>query len=384
MANVLTDLAGDIYIAADKVGREQIGLIPAVTINSGSERVAKGDTVRSFFTRAVALVDNTPAMTIPEGTDQTVDNKTMSIDYSKGVQIPWTGEDIRHVDNGAGYETIYGDQIAQAMRAIANQMETDLAVAATAAASHGYGTAGTTPFGTANDYTDASNVLKLLKDNGAGAFDNQLVINSTAGANFLGKQAAVNAVGTDSILRNGVILDVSGMPIRESGQIQNHTAGTGASATTDATGYAIGVTSITLASAGTGTILTGDMVVFAGDATKYQIVTGDADVSGGGTIVLQEPGLKQAIPASATAITVSANSARNLGFARSAIEIAVRAPAKPQGGDAAVDEMMVVDPFSGLAYDISVYKGFQKTMVNVSAAWGVKAWKEDHIVALLG
>jgi len=164
----------------------------------------------------------------------------------------------------------------------------------------------------------------------------------------------------------------------------HHTAGTGASATTDATGYAIGSTTITLASAGTGTILTGDAITFAGDATKYIVVTGDADVSDGGTVVIQEPGLKQAIPASATAITVSASSAKNLGFARSALEIAVRAPAKPQGGDAATDEMMVVDPFSGLAYDVSVYKGFQKTMINVSAAWGVKAWKSEHIVNLLG
>jgi len=380
MANVLTDLAADIHIAADKVGREQIGMIPAVTINSGADRVALNGVVRSHFTRKVALVDNTPSMTIPQGTDQTVDNKTMTIDNSKGVQIPWTGEDIRHVNNGSGYSTIYGDQVAQAMRAIANQMETDLAVAATAAASHGYGVSGTTPFGTANDYTDASNVLKLLKDNGAGAFDNQLVINSAAGANFLGKQAAVNAVGTDSILRNGVILDVSGMPIRESGQVQNHTAGTGAAYTTNTAGYAVGATSITLIT-GTGTVLVNDMVTFAGDATKYQVATG---VAAPGTIVLQEPGLKVAIPTSATAMTVAATSARNLGFARSAVEIAVRAPAKPPGGDAASEEMMVVDPFSGLAYDISVYKGFQKTMINVSAAWGVKAWKEEHIVALLG
>lgn len=380
MANVLTDLAGDIYIAADKVGREQIGIIPSVTMNSGAERVALNGVVRSFFTREATLVDNTPAMTIPEGTDQTVDNKTMTISSSKGVQIPWTGEDIRHTNNGSGFDTIYGDQILQAMRKIANQIETDLAVAATAAASHGYGTAASTPFGTANDYTDASNVLKLLKDNGAGAFDNRLVINTAAGANFLGKQSAVNSAGTDSILRQGVILDVSGMPIRESAQIQNHTAGTGAAYTTDTAGYAVGDTSITLIT-GTGTVLVNDMVSFAGDATKYQVVTG---VAAPGTIVLQEPGLKQAIPGSATALTVSATSARNLGFAQSAIEVAVRAPAKPNGGDAAVDEMMVVDPHSGLAFDISVYKGFQKSMVNVSAAWGVKAWKPEHIVALLG
>jgi len=78
--------------------------------------------------------------------------------------------------------------------------------------------------------------------------------------------------------------------------------GTNSGATTDATGYAIGVTSITLASAGTGTILEGDVLTFGTDTNEYIVKTGDADVSGGGTIVLATP-LLVAIPASATAIT---------------------------------------------------------------------------------
>lgn len=383
MANVLTDLAGDIYIAADRVGRELTGMIPAVTRNSGAEAAAKGDTVRSAFTAEVALTDLTPAMTIPEGTDQTVSNKTMTLDTMKTVEIPWTGEDVKHVNNGSGYSTIYGDQIAQAMRAHANSIESALAVAARAAASRAYGTAGTAPFSTANDYTDASNILKILKDNGAGSFDNQLVINTAAGANFLGKQSAVNAAGTDSILRQGVILDVAGMPIRESAQLSTHTAGTAASATTDAAGYAVGATTITLASAGTGTILAGDSITFAGDTNKYVVVTGDANVTDGGTVVLQEPGLRQAITG-ATAITVVATHSNNLGFSRSAIELAIRAPADPLGGDAASDMMQVVDPYSGLAFAISVYKGRKKAMIAVDCLSGVKAWKPEHIALLLG
>ena len=76
MANTLTDLAADIY-RADKVGRERVGFIPSITVNADSSMaVAKGDVVRSHFTRSVSVSSSyAPSMTIPEGTDQTVDNK---------------------------------------------------------------------------------------------------------------------------------------------------------------------------------------------------------------------------------------------------------------------------------------------------------------------
>lgn len=382
--HVLTNLAADIYVAAQRVGRELVGMIPASTINSGAEAAAKGDTVRASFAPAVTPTTLTPAMTIPEGTGQTVANKTMTLSTMETVEIPWTGEGILSVRNGAGFETIYGNMIEQAMRAHVNAIESDLVVAARAAASRAYGTAATTPFGTANDYTAATNVLKILKDNGAGAFDNQLVINTTSGANFLGKQSAVNAAGTDSILRQGVLLDLAGMPVRESAQLGSHTAGTASSATTDNAGYAVGATTITLASAGTGTILDGDVVTFAGDTNKYVVVTGDADVSNGGTIVLQEPGLRVAMSAATKAITVVATHSDNLAFARSAVELAIRAPADPMGGDAAVDMMTVQDPYSGLSFGISVYKGRKKAMIAVDALYGVKVWQPEYVALLLG
>ena len=380
MANVLTDLAGDIYVAADVVSRELVGAIPSVTINGGSEGVALNGTVRSHFTRAATAGDNTPAMTIPEGTDQTVDNKTMTINKSRGVPIPWTGEDIKHVDNGSGYSTIYGDQIAQAMRTLANEMEVDLCAALRAAASRAYGTAATTPFGTAGNFTDLSYTVKILEDNGAPVGALNAILNTTSGANLSGFQSQANMQGSDTMLRQGVLLDHMGVAIRKSAQLASHTAGTGTSYTSAATGYAIGTTDIPIIT-GSGTVVAGDVVSFAGDTEKYVVTVG---VAAPGTITIAEPGLRQALPASAVAMTISADSATNLVLPRSAGEIAIRPPAKPQGGDAAVDTMVVMDPRSGIPFDISVYKGFQKTMINVGAAWGVKAWKPEHIALLLG
>lgn len=80
-------------------------------------------------------------------------------------------------------------------------------------------------------------------------------------------------------------------------------AGTASGATTDATGYAIGLQTITLAAAGTGTILVGDTISFDGHGIRYTVTAGDASVANGGTVSFT-PGLTAVIPASATAITV--------------------------------------------------------------------------------
>jgi hypothetical protein len=171
MANTLTSLAADIYKAADIVGRELVGLVSSVTINGGSERAAKGDTVRAAFTRAQAVnTTYAPSMTIPEGTDQVIDNKTMTLNKYASVQIPWTGEDQKHLDNGVGYKTVYGDQIAQAYRTIANKIELDLWTKFASNACRAYGAAGTGPFAT--DFTAVPQLRKIFVDNGM-PFDGQ-------------------------------------------------------------------------------------------------------------------------------------------------------------------------------------------------------------------
>jgi hypothetical protein len=381
MANVLTDLAADIYKAADVVGRELVGFIPASTINAnGSERAAKGDVVRASFTREATAVNVSESMTIPEGTDQTVDNKTLTISNARAVQIPYTGEDVLHLNNGIGFETVYGDQIAQAMRTLTNEMEQDLWEEAYTNSSRAFGTAGTTPFG--SNFSEIAEVRQILVDNGMPANDGQvsLVINTLAGTNLrqLAQLQQANTAGGTDLLRQGVLLDLQGMAIRESAQVGLHTNGTGTGYLLNDASSAIGDTVINT-DTGTGTILAGDIVTFAGTSTKYVVNS----ALSGGSFTIGGTGLTAA-ESDNDAITVGGDYTANIAFHRRALELAVRAPAVPEGGDMADDAMTVQDPVSGLVFEVRVYKGYRKTMIEVAASWGVKAWKSDFIATLVG
>ena len=377
MANTLTNLTPDLYEALDTVSRELVGLIPSVTLNASAERAAKGQTIRSAVAPAASAADITPAQTAPDTGDQTIGNKTLSISQSRGVAIRYNGEEQRGLNaNGPGYQNVLRDQFAQAMRTLCNEVEQDIADLYTSA-SRAYGAAGTTPFGTAGNFTDASNALKILKDNGAPLTGNQLVVSSAAGANMLGLQSRVDVQGNDSMLRQGVILSTAGMDIRESAQINSHTKGTGASYQTDAAA-SVGDTTISV-DTGSGTILAGDVVTFTGDSNKYLVTSALA----GGSFTIAAPGLLEAV-ADNTAVTVGNDYAANLAFNRSAIVLVTRAPARPEEGDLAEDVMLMTDPRSGITFEVSMYKEYRQVHFEVALAWGVSAIKPEHMAILLG
>jgi hypothetical protein len=286
------------------------------------------------------------------------------------------------MQNAGTYNVVIRDQFTEAFRALANAVETDLGTLYKKA-SRAYGTAGTAPFGTANDLSDSAQLIKMLDDNGAPRTTRQLVNGTAAMANLRGKQSVLfkaNEAGTDQMLREGIVGRLQGLDLRDSAGVASHTKGTGASYTSDTAGYAVGATSITLIT-GTGTVLAGDVVTFAGDANKYVVKTG---VAAPGVIVLAAPGLRQAIPTSATALTIGNSYTANMAFTKNAIVLATRMPALPEGGDAADDRMTVTDPVSGLSFEVSIYRQYRQIHIEVALAWGWELIKPEHTHLLLG
>ena len=381
-ANVLTPLIPTLYEALNVVSREMVGFIPAVTRDSGAERAAVGQVVRVPIAAAGALEDITPGATPANSGDTTPDYADITITKSKAAPIRWNGEEQKAVGSTGTYNQILADQFADAMRKIVNAMEVDLAVQAKVSSSRAYGTAGTTPLGTAGDLSDLAGVAQILDDNGAPVVGRQIVFNSASIANLRGKQSVlfkVNEAGSSDMLRNGMTDLLQNMAVRYSGGIVQHVKGTGAGyLVNNGAGYAVGDKAITV-DTGTGTIVLGDVITATGDTNKYVVGTALA----ANVVTLNKPGLLQTL-ADNVALTVGNNYKGNFAFSRNALVLACRAPALPEGGDSADDAMMITDPITGLTFEVRVYRQYRQVKFEVCMAWGTAGIKPEHIATLLG
>lgn len=387
MSNTLTGLIPDLYAALDVVSRELIGFIPAVTTDAQVNRAAVGQNVTvAVAPSSNSMVDTTPAMSVPSAADQTIGSVSVQITKSKAVPFSWEGNEQVGLNSGAGYLTIRANQIAQAMRTLANAVELDLA-ALYATTSRAAGTVGTVPFITNTAALSAAR--KILVDNGAPTSDLQLVIDTNAGANLhtLYNINSARDTANQSLAQQGVLAMPSGVSIRESAQVYNPASGAMASATSTAAAFTVGQTVIPLATAGTGVVAAGDVITFANDTNQYVVASATfagANPASGDTITLAAPGLRKAQGAATRAITVLATSPRNMAFSRSAIVLATRMPERPQEGDMAIDVMTIQDPRSGLAFEVAMYAGYRKVRYEIALAWGVKNIKPEHTATLLG
>lgn len=393
MANTLTltGLTELIYNARDQVANEPTGFVQSVLVNTGSEGVSIGGTVKSHVTGAPTLnTSYTPAMTPPNADDQTITVEELTIGQAARVNIPMVGEVWKQIGNTSGTEAVQRDLIAQAIRSMRNAIEAHLGTVIYKGASRAYGTAGTTPF--ASTLADANNIRKILADNGCPVEDGMtsLVVNTTAGVNLrnLTQLQKVNEAGDGgSLLRRGELLNLFGLSIKESAGIASHTKGTlGGSPTTTNAGHALAATTINLASAGTGTVVAGDVATFASEnaGIGYVVKTGDSDVSDGGTLVLNKPGLRVAIGASARAVSIAANYTANVAFHKNAVELVIRPPAIPAQGDLASDRMVVADPKTGLVFTASYYPGYGMGNLELVCLYQAKVWKSEFVATLLG
>ena len=384
----LTGLTEILYQARDMVAREPTGFSQGVMVNGGSEGVSAGGTVTSMRSTEPTLETSyTPAMTPPDAADITTSTETLTLSNYAGVSIPLKGEQFLQLQNTVGSEEALKQLYAQAIRKMVNAVEVTVATTAYKGASRAVGTAGTTPF--ASNWHIINALRQILEDNGTPMSDGMLslVINSAAGTKLrdLATLTTVNQSGTSETLRNGELLNLSGFSIRTSAGVQTHTKGAGASYVINNGNITAGSTTISVDG---GTVNTtgfkaGDIITIADEpaAANYVVKTGLTAVAG--DIVLNHPGLRSAI-VDGKAVTIGNNYTANVGYHKSAIELAMRPPAQPPGGDVGEEIAVLVDEKTGLSFSARLYKGYGMNQIKLMAFYGVKVWKPEFVATLMG
>lgn len=385
MSNTLTGLIPTLYTALDQVSRELIGFIPNVSVNAEASSAAVGQTVRAPVVPQGSLEDITPGNDPADSGDQTIGYTDVQITKSKAYPIRWTGEEQLSVSRFGTVNTILADQFTQGFRTLANAVEADLGGLYTKMA-RAYGTAGTTPFGTADNHTDWAGANQVLDELGAPQEGRIMIVNSAARAKVEGIQSGlfkVNEAGDGgALLRNREMRSIHGFVMGYSAGVQAHTKGAGTGYDANG-GEPVGETDIVLdgGTVNTTGIKAGDVVTFAGDANKYIVNTGL--VATDGTMVLNEPGLAETL-ADTVEMTIGNSYSANMFFHRNALLLAARAPAMPSGGDAADDVMTLTDPLSGLSFQVALYRQYRRIKYEIGLAWGVAAPNGKHGGILLG
>lgn len=379
MANDISAILPILQDAAYRVPRESAGFVNACYKNTSATRAAKDQVVNYPIVPAGTASDATPSNTSSTGTDQTIANGSMTMDKFRKTTWHWTGEVARALMNGdiAPYRDIISQTLQQRVRLLVNEIEASLWAAAYKGASRAYGTAGTTPFATAADFGDFAGVARILDENGCPSTGRQLVLGSAAVNNLRAKQSSlfkVNEAGSPEFLRTGNLGSVMGFNLHYSQPITTHTKGTGTSYQLSAAG-SVGDRTISV-DTGSGTILAGDIVTFAGTSDKYVVNTAFS----GGSFGLGRPGLVAA-EADNDAVTVGNNYTPNVAFETNALHLVMREP--DSGGDSG-DEAMVTDPQTGLMFQLASYGQYLQRSWELRVLYGVKAIQGEFIATLIG
>ena len=373
--NTLTAILTQILARGMMGLREQVLMTRLVNTDYSIEARKKGQTIDIPVATDMGEADDVTPSAIPTAPDS-LTPATVQIQLTNWKHKAF-GIDDQEIGRIRASQDFVPLQMQEAFRVIATAINDS--VFATYKGIYGYvGTAAVTPFGSGVEVASATNLRKTLHEQLCPRNDRRAVLDFAAEAAALNLSQFSDAEkrGSAETKVTGDVGRVFGIDWYGEDAVPDHIAGTATGATTDSTGYAVGLKTITLASAGTGTIVEGDIITFAGDTQTYVVATGDTNVSNAGTIVF-EPGLKVAIETSAHAITVKASHVVNLGFHRDAFGLAVRAPdmgMKELFGAESTNNLThmvtLVDEVTKLVMRLELLRGYKLWMLDVDCLWG--------------
>ena len=330
-ATTLTALLRAQVSANIEVPNEPCGVLDGMNLKFDDKGAALGQVIVVPVLPPKASTTATPANVPASGTASTPINTQVTITSTPQQDQVFTGEDLRMLDTIDSRNDILKQWLAQAERAIRNEMATAAANALIIGASRAVGVAGSTPFTT--DLRALTTARKILRKNGAPMADVQVAVSCEAYENALNLNVIQKAQesGTDQERRTGLIRSQFGMTaIREDSNIPDHTAGAGTTYVINGV-LAKGATAIVLKSGTVNTtgIQIGDIITIEGDylipgkaLTQYCVCNAPGTsttattqaplLATSGTIYIGNPGLLKATT-DGLAATVIKSASTNTG-----------------------------------------------------------------------
>lgn len=385
MANTFAAIIATATDAAQIVAQEPTGFIDAVEFQPSVEGATLNSTVNlGIITPPVERVW-APGMTTTVA-DSTEKNVPLTLDQAFEEVFHLTGEQISALSVGNLNGTRYvKTKFAQCFRALRNKIDGYLGGIAKAGQHRLAGTAGTTPFAANMDPT--ATIRRMLEENGTpiNEADVSLVIDPLAAENarkLLGSVVAAGGSLAAGQQQSGKLPAHNGLQLRVSPNIVLHTKGTGTSYTATA---ALGGTDVTLA-AGSGTIVKGDAMAYAGDTNVYGAGAAAA-ATGLITGLINRPGARLA--KAGAALTIGNNYTPNIALHRSAMLACVRPPSQvptdmAMGAPRPFLAETIVDPVNGLPYGLFVQVGDGIVHFSVRALYGAVPVNTEFIIGLMG
>jgi hypothetical protein len=362
--------------------RERIVLAKVVNRDYESQITGQkiGATVNVAVPAAVAVRVVAPDVVPPAVT--AVTPTSVAVTLNQWYEAPFAMDDkgISQVDRG-----ILPMQASEAVKAVANNIDQYLwGLTHGANGFYGFtGTPATAPFATdLSEYLAARGLAdaQLMEHDEATCF---VILDTFAKANAMGTAAMQNASwrGDANAFRSGKMGVALGASWDYSQNVPLHTAGTWTNAGTTTGTNAAGQAVVNL-TGGTGSLLVGDIVTFAGDTQTYVVIaaTGTAPT----TAISVAPNLVTAKSATEV-VTVKATHRNNLLIHRDAIAFAM-APLQDtvQVAGAPTMQATAIDDESGLSLRLEVTRQHRQYQWAFDALYGGNVIRRELGVRIAG
>jgi hypothetical protein len=375
MANTLTNIMPKILARGLMALRQRVIMPRLVNGDYSQEAAQKGDVINVPIPAAQTASDVTPSNTPPVPASEAPGVVQIPLDNWKHSDFHLTDKELTQIDRQAHFIPM---QMEEAIKALANAVNQDIFDEYKGV--FGFvGTPGTTPFAT--DVVIATTLRKTLNQQLCPRELRRVVLNFDAEANALALAPFRDTSQSSDreVIIEGEIGRKFGMDWYADDHVPTHTAGTGAGyLINNGAGYAPGATTVVV-DTGTGTILVGDIVTFAGHAQTYVVTSALA-----ANQFSFYPGLQAAVADNA-AVTLKASHVVNLGFHRNAIAFATRPLASTSVELQLGNQIMSMqDPKSGIVLRLEVSRQYKQTVWDFDILWGAKLVRPELAVRLAG